>query len=165
MHIGRTVEHRYMIENHWLQSFSIINIILWLTRIWYSYLTDAETYTRVNIHTAFHWAVAGQAVRISCITQCTSTAVLSCIASLAVAEARQHVYGRGKKTWYTFDLLSLLLDMFIRVLKATLFAGVTYLYIRWYVGVTNSGSDLYDSTQYPVWELSITIMSFLKSVY
>lgn len=143
MHIGRTVEHCYMIENHWLQSFSIINVTLWLTRIRYPYLTDAETYTRVNIHTAFHWAVAGQAVRISRITQCTSTAVLSCIASLAVTETRQHVYGRGKETWYSFDLLLLLLDMFIRVLKATLFVGVTYSYILWYIGVTNSGSDVH----------------------
>lgn len=72
-----------------MQYFSTISIFLCLRRIGHPYLADTGTYAGVIIFTALKGAVAGQALRISCITQGTSIAAFSCIASLAVTETRQ----------------------------------------------------------------------------
>lgn len=81
-----------------MQYFSIVSIFLWLRRIQHPYLADAGTYAGVIIFTALKGAVAWQALRISCITQGTSIAALSCIAGLAVTETRQQIYEKWEKT-------------------------------------------------------------------
>lgn len=91
----------------------------------YSYLADAGPYARVSVHTAAQRAAAGHALGVPSVTQGTSVAALSGVASLAMTETRQQTWGKREKTRDLFDLSLSLSGTCVPARKATPLGDVT----------------------------------------